>query len=253
MLLVVVLLVFAAAALGIVAAGLREGLSRDSRPRHREDLMPEDPAMWSPVETDVPVASPPAASATVRNRAEGHSASPAVGKRHRFRAAVWLTLGALAGVPLLAFLAFGLLTNEGDDSTVAAEDLAQSSTGPASPSPTVQVTARPAAPTVLAGLPSGTPTASATPAPANRATLLARAQQDVQARVSVDGVVAFDGTLRANEERSWEGSTRVQISTNRAAQLQVAVNGFTLGTLSVAVGHPDWNTVDWGWAAGWRP
>jgi hypothetical protein len=45
----------------------------------------------------------------------------------------------------------------------------------------------------------------------------------------------------------------VQVWTNNGKNLLVTVNGFQLGALSPAVGHPDWNTVDWGWLAGWKP
>jgi hypothetical protein len=95
--------------------------------------------------------------------------------------------------------------------------------------------------------------ASPTPAPPDRATLSLTAQQDAQVRISVDGAVAFTGVLAANETRSWEGSNRVQVWTNNGKNLLVTVNGFQLGALSPAVGHPDWNTVDWGWLAGWKP
>jgi hypothetical protein len=100
-----------------------------------------------------------------------------------------------------------------------------------------------------------TATASPTPAPANRATLTVAAQQDAQVRVTVDGAPtpAFAGVLKAGESRSWEGGSRVQLWTNNGKNLTVTVNGFPLGALSPAVGHPDWNTVDWGWNAGWRP
>lgn len=98
-----------------------------------------------------------------------------------------------------------------------------------------------------------TTAAAPTPAPADLATLSITAQQDAQVRISVDGAVAFTGVLAANETRSWEGSSRVQVWTNNGKNLLVTVNGFELGALSPAVGHPDWNTVDWGWVAGWRP
>ncbi len=95
--------------------------------------------------------------------------------------------------------------------------------------------------------------ASPTPAPPNRATLTLVARQDARVRISVDGGVAFTGVLRSGESRSWEGSNRVQVWTDNGKDLVVTVNGFSLGPLSPAVGHPDWNTVDWGWDAGWKP
>jgi len=95
--------------------------------------------------------------------------------------------------------------------------------------------------------------ATPTPAPANRATLTITAQQDARVRISVDAAVAFAGVLRAGESGSWEGGSRVQVWTDNGKSISVTVNGFALGPLSPAVGHPEWNTVDWGWPAGWRP
>ncbi|MEZ4554073.1 MAG: DUF4115 domain-containing protein [Dehalococcoidia bacterium] len=96
-------------------------------------------------------------------------------------------------------------------------------------------------------------TRTSTPAPANAATLTVQARQQSSVRVSVDGAIAYEGTLGAGESRSWSGSVRVQLWTNNGKNVAVTVNGFDLGALSTAVGHPEWNTVDWGWAAGWRP
>lgn len=100
---------------------------------------------------------------------------------------------------------------------------------------------------------SAAASATPTPAPANRATLTITAQQDARVRISVDAAVAFAGVLQAGESRSWEGGNRVQVWTDNGKNISVTVNGYALGPLSPAVGHPDWNTVDWGWPAGWRP
>jgi hypothetical protein len=100
---------------------------------------------------------------------------------------------------------------------------------------------------------TATTTASPTPAPADRATLSVTALADAQMQVVVDSATVFAGTMRAGEHSTWEGSRRVQISTGNAKNIEVTVNGYVLGPLSAAIGHPGWNTVDWGWAAGWRP
>jgi hypothetical protein len=167
--------------------------------------------------------------------------------------------GALAnaaptGVPTEAFAA-------------AAARPSSTSTPPAvatvapSPSPALGAAAPTATPT-----PSPTPTATPeptvpppTPTPAppvvnpNLATLSLTALQNAQIRVSVDGAVAFAGVLAAGESATWQGNSRVQVYTTNAMNLLVAVNGFELGPLSSAVGHPEWTVVDWGWQAGWRP
>jgi len=79
------------------------------------------------------------------------------------------------------------------------------------------------------------------------------AQVGLEVRVTVDGVVAYSGLLSAGESRSWEGSSRIQLWTNNAKSLLVTVNGYALGPMAVAIGHPDWNSADWGWSAGWKP
>jgi hypothetical protein len=76
---------------------------------------------------------------------------------------------------------------------------------------------------------------------------------DTDVRVSVDGALVFAGTLSANQAASWDGTTNVEVSTSGARNLLVTVNGFALGPLSSAIGHPEWNTVDWMWPADWTP
>lgn len=89
--------------------------------------------------------------------------------------------------------------------------------------------------------------------PADRATLQLTAEKDARIRITVDGSPVFSGVLRAGESKSWLGERRVQVWTSDGKVLQVTVNGHQLGALSQAVGHPEWNTVDWGWPAGWTP
>lgn len=115
--------------------------------------------------------------------------------------------------------------------------------------------ATPTAPAGAARTATATPTVTrtSTPAPANAATLEVQARQQTNVRVTVDGRQEFEGSLRAGETRSWAGSAQVQLWTDNGKNVAVTVNGFDLGALSTAVGHPEWNTVDWGWAAGWRP
>lgn len=96
-------------------------------------------------------------------------------------------------------------------------------------------------------------TASTTPVPANVAALTVVARQIADVRITVDGNVAFEGQLKANESRSFQGKTNVRINTNNGKNIDVTVNGHALGALSPAVGHPEWNTVDWQWEAGWKP
>jgi len=132
------------------------------------------------------------------------------------------------------------------------------------PAPGAEVASTPVASTRAASNPATAALAAlttpasrtSTPAPAvpaGGATLLLTAERDTQVRVTVDGVVAFSGVLPASETSSWEGNSTVAVWTNDADSLTVTVNGFELGPLPVAVGHPDWNTVDWTWSADWKP
>ncbi len=96
--------------------------------------------------------------------------------------------------------------------------------------------------------PSGPP--AVTPAP-GRVTVGLAAVEDSQVRVTVDGVVQFDGTLRAGQQQSWEGGERIQVWTDTGKTLQLAVNGEDLGPYSPAMGHPEWNRIDFGFWPGW--
>ena len=75
--------------------------------------------------------------------------------------------------------------------------------------------------------------------------------QDAQVRVTVDGVVEFDGTLRRGQRQEWEGAERIQVWTDSGKSVQLAVNGEDLGAYSPAMGHPDWNRIDYGFWPGW--
>ena len=89
-----------------------------------------------------------------------------------------------------------------------------------------------------------------TPA-AGRVTVGLAATEDAQVRVTVDATVQFDGTLRKGERQSWEGGERIQVWTDSGKTLQLAVNGVDLGAYSPAMGHPDWNRIDFGFWPGW--
>jgi hypothetical protein len=109
-----------------------------------------------------------------------------------------------------------------------------------------------------ASVPTPTATAAATraaaPATAGRPpTLTLTAQETTQVTVTVDASVAFSGTLGAGQSQSWTADREIAVSTGNASGLLVAINGYSLGVLSAAVGHPDWDTLDWTWAADWQP
>ncbi len=89
-----------------------------------------------------------------------------------------------------------------------------------------------------------------TPAP-GRVTVGLAATEDAQVRVTVDGTVQFEGTLHRGERQSWEGAERIQVWTDSGKTLQLAVNGVDLGAYSPAMGHPDWNRIDFGFWPGW--
>jgi hypothetical protein len=106
------------------------------------------------------------------------------------------------------------------------------------------------APPASTSEPFGPPTA--TPA-SGKVTVGLAATEDSQVRVTVDGVVQFEGTLRARERQAWEGTERIQVWTDKGKTLELSVNGKDLGPYSPAMGHPDWNRIDFGFWPGWAP
>ena len=89
-----------------------------------------------------------------------------------------------------------------------------------------------------------------TPAP-GQVTVGLATLEDAQVRVTVDGVVEFDGTLRRGQRQAWDAGARIQVWTDNGQQVQLAVNGVDLGAYSPAMGHPDWNRIDFGFWPGW--
>ncbi len=87
--------------------------------------------------------------------------------------------------------------------------------------------------------------------PAGRVTVGLATLEDAQVRVTVDGVVEFDGTLRRGQRQAWDAAERIQVATDNGKQVQLAVNGVDLGAYSPAMGHPDWNRIDFGFWPGW--
>lgn len=105
-----------------------------------------------------------------------------------------------------------------------------------------------------AGLWQGAERAAApTPVPSNVATMRLTAQRDAPIRVLVDQQLKADGVLRQGQSQFFEGTREVWVVTNGARDLLLEINGYQLGTVAQAVGHPEWNAVDWAWRAGWKP
>jgi hypothetical protein len=104
--------------------------------------------------------------------------------------------------------------------------------------------------------PAATAVAS-TPGPAQpvpgQVLVVLRAQEESFVRATVDGTVLFDGTMRAGESKSWQGRQRVQVYTNKGRSMLITINGNELGAYSPAMGHPDWNQIDFGFGPDWRP
>ena len=104
--------------------------------------------------------------------------------------------------------------------------------------------------------PSTNPPATATAAPgqtsgppavapgSGKVTVGLAATEDSGVRVTVDDVVQFDGTLKAGQRQSWEGKGRIDLWTDKGKTLLLAVNGKDLGPYSPAMGHADWNRID---------
>lgn len=77
------------------------------------------------------------------------------------------------------------------------------------------------------------------------------ATEDANVRVTVDGVVQFDGVLPRGEQQLWDEAEHIQVWTDSGKTLQLAVNGVDLGAYSPAMGHPDWNRIDYAFWPGW--
>lgn len=79
------------------------------------------------------------------------------------------------------------------------------------------------------------------------------AVEDASLRVTVDGVVQFEGVLGSGQKQSWQGSERIQVWTDNGRLVHISINGQDLGPYSPAMGHPDWNRIDYGFWPGWVP
>jgi hypothetical protein len=113
-----------------------------------------------------------------------------------------------------------------------------------------QTDAQAATATATRSAAAATPAAVATSRPP---TLTLTAQVATQVTVTIDGAVAFAGSLGAGQSQSWVADREFAVSTGNASGLSITINGYALGALPVAVGHPDWNRIDWSWAADWKP
>jgi hypothetical protein len=45
----------------------------------------------------------------------------------------------------------------------------------------------------------------------------------------------------------------VEVWSSNARALDVTMNGVALGSFAEAIGHSDWDTIDWNWPANWSP
>ena len=69
----------------------------------------------------------------------------------------------------------------------------------------------------------------------------------------VDGVVQFDGTLAAGQKQAYDGKQRIDVWTDKGKTLNIAINGKNVGPYSPAIGHADWNRIDFSFWPGWTP
>ena len=49
---------------------------------------------------------------------------------------------------------------------------------------------------------------------------------------------------------TWDGKQRIDVWTDKGKTVEIAVNGKDLGAYSPAMGHPDWNRIDFSFWAG---
>lgn len=129
----------------------------------------------------------------IRSHRSVHPHLPlAVPRRHP--SWTFLVLAAVSALAILA--AAGLLSKS-------------RATPPSEAAPTARPSATVLPPTVVVGLLAG---------------------HDVQAQVVADGSVVYDGVLRENQGRSWEGSSRIEVRLARGGMVEVTVNGQPIGT-----------------------
>ena len=245
--------------IGTIAVGIVLAMGRDarggrypSRPRGRGRGVPVEQRHaavdsrdeWVDEEYEVPYEAPRRRARELAGAAPADAADRGGGRS--WLILVWAGLGVFAAVLFVAAARSGGGGSAKDDGVGSAGE----------PAPSVTSTKEATTPSRT---PTGTPTAAgtrtptSTPAPPNAATLAVQARQSANVRVTVDGRIDYDGALRAGETRTWAGSSNVELWTDNGKNVSVMVNGFDLGALSTAVGHPEWNTVDWSWAAGWHP
>ncbi len=107
-----------------------------------------------------------------------------------------------------------------------------------------------ATPTTAAGQQSGPPAVAPV---AGHVTVGLVATEDSAVRVTVDGVVQFDGTLASGQKQSYDGKQRIDVWTDKGKTLNIAINGKNVGPYSPAMGHADWNRIDFSFWPGWTP
>lgn len=100
------------------------------------------------------------------------------------------------------------------------------------PTPTSDLLPLPT-PTVLAS-PTPTKRPTATPEVVAQLTIELQATQRAWIRVTVDGQVVEETTLKPDDTRSWEGEQSVTIRTGNAGGLLLMLNGEDLGLMGAA-------------------
>jgi cytoskeleton protein RodZ len=112
---------------------------------------------------------------------------------------------------------------------------ATSTTGAAiATKPPAAPTTAPVRPTGTAAPPPPSPTPKATPTPAAPVVLSLRASSDSWLRVTVDGQIAFEGTLLPGTTKTWDGTKFITVRYGNAGGVSVTVNGQAEGV----VGQP---------------
>jgi cytoskeleton protein RodZ len=74
-------------------------------------------------------------------------------------------------------------------------------------------------------------TAGASPAPVDGISLQVRTTNDAWVRITVDGRMAFEGTLARGTTRTWTGEETIKIRSGRSSSVGITVNGSDKGRL----------------------
>lgn len=180
--------------------------------------------------------SAPPVRPTTRRAPFRPRSAPASAPRPPVMNLAMLAIVSLATIVLLAVIVAGsyFIIRSADEETSTA------ATATATTTASAEVGAPPMA-TATPSLPAVTPTFPVNPE--GGVTLALEATEHIWARVTVDGLMVFEGQLAPEQAKTWSGQEIVAVETGNGAGLLVTVNGQLQGTMC---GRAEVCTRAWG-------